>query len=879
MTDLMRKLYALLTFLFVLSSIGAYATHNRAGEISFVRLGPTTYKAIVITYTKSDSPADRCRIELNWGDGQIDTLNRINGQPISGCPKGGEIIAPFIKKNVYEGVHTYSGGGVFTLWVSDPNRNAGIINIQNSVNVPFYIETKLVISPFLGVNNSVVLLNPPIDNACVGKVFIHNPGAFDPDLQDSIAYELVACRGDNGQVIADYFVPAGVTLDPVTGDFVWNAPTVIGEFNFAILIKEYRNGQLIGFITRDMQVTVGNCNNDPPIVVARDTCVEANTTLSFSVTAFDPNPGDEVTLTSTGGPYMLTDSPAEFIEPSTPAPSVTGMFSWDVKCSHVKVQPYTVTFKAEDDRDPEKLANLVTIRIRVVAPAPDNLTATAIGNTIRLDWIPTVCSNAVGYKIYRRSGATGFIPDNCETGVPASLGYSLIATLEGSSVASYTDNNGGNGLIHGMEYCYIIHAFFADGAESYASNETCTELKKDIPVITHVSVIETSPTAGKDTVIWSKPTEMDSSLTGPFRYLVYRSPDKDGINFSLIDSLDGLNDTIYYDQTANLNTVGQHNSYRIDLYSLSPTRTKVGSTQSASSIFLDLDPSDNQLTLSWSFNVPWANKKYYIYKKDDAGVFFLLDSTTSTTYTDGELVNGKEYCYFVKGYGEYSATGFLKPLINNSQIACGRPEDKTAPCAPKLNVKPSCDLVQNYLTWNNPNLTCADDVMRYRIYYKTTDDTSQQFALLAEVEGSNDTAYTFIGNNSIAGCYVITALDTFNNESAQSNIVCVDNCPVYELPNVFTPNGDGLYDLFIPLPYKFVESIDIKIYNRWGNLVFQTTDPNINWDGRNQDTKKPCSDGVYYYTCQVNEIRLSGIQPRMLNGFVHLYNTKPPQAQ
>jgi len=45
--------------------------------------------------------------------------------------------------------------------MEDPNRNAGIINIPNSVNIPFFLETTLVINPFLGNNNSPELLNPP----------------------------------------------------------------------------------------------------------------------------------------------------------------------------------------------------------------------------------------------------------------------------------------------------------------------------------------------------------------------------------------------------------------------------------------------------------------------------------------------------------------------------------------------------------------------------------------------------------------------------------------------------------------------------------------------------------------------------------------------
>jgi len=130
--------------------------------------------------------------------------------------------------------------------------------------------------------------------------------------------------------------------------------------------------------------------------------------------------------------------------------------------------------------------------------------------------------------------------------------------------------------------------------------------------------------------------------------------------------------------------------------------------------------------------------------------------------------------------------------------------------------------------------------------------------------------FSYEGVPSVAGCYAVTAVDTFANESIIVNKICVDNCPNYELPNVFTPNGDNINDFFIPLPYKFVKDIEIKIYDRWGLLMFETTDADILWDGTNKQTKAMCSDGVYYYVCKVNEIRVEGIVPRTLKGFVQL---------
>lgn len=69
--------------------------------------------------------------------------------------------------------------------------------------------------------------------------------------------------------------------------------------------------------------------------------------------------------------------------------------------------------------------------------------------------------------------------------------------------------------------------------------------------------------------------------------------------------------------------------------------------------------------------------------------------------------------------------------------------------------------------------------------------------------------------------------------------------PVVVIGNVFTPNGDGCNDLFIPLSSGNAQSMSTIITNRWGNVVYETTDIEINWDGTSNDEILP--DGVYFW--------------------------------
>lgn len=65
-------------------------------------------------------------------------------------------------------------------------------------------------------------------------------------------------------------------------------------------------------------------------------------------------------------------------------------------------------------------------------------------------------------------------------------------------------------------------------------------------------------------------------------------------------------------------------------------------------------------------------------------------------------------------------------------------------------------------------------------------------------------------------------------------------------PNVFTPNGDMINETFrLVGQFGQVEQFELSIYNRWGNLLYSTSDILFEWDGRFEN--QPVSNGVYYY--------------------------------
>lgn len=890
------------------------ATHNRAGEITYTH-APTDeneyrYEVLITTYTKqSSTQADRDSLTINWGDNSSTVLARNNGPIVNGVPNG-EFIGNDIKVNTYSGFHSYPGPGTYLLWMQDLNRIDEIININfgNSIDVPFYIENTLkILDPqFYSFNSSPQLLQPPIDFGNVGAVFIHNPNAFDPD-GDSLHYELIVPKLSTLSEVPNYFYPDQVSpgpennmsLNPLTGEFIWDAPQEPGNYNIAILITEYRNGVCIGDLRRDMQIIVEETNNNPPeIVDLRDTCIIAGSALlDTMIVATDPDPGNLVSLSAIGSPFEVDNSPATFNITEDSIGYVQALFNWQTNCSHILNQPYTVVFKAEDSQPGlpghVTLADLETWQITVVPPAPENLVLSLINiNEVLLEWDSDYScidfEKFRGFSVWRRQGCDTTAINPCDIDNALS-GYTLLT--ENITDFQYIDDS----VLPGVSYSYRVVANFADIStggfllneiKSVPSNGVCVLLPSDVPVITHVSVQQTDENNGQIYVAWTKPNPeaLDTTFNlPPYVYKIYRSTSIGSSNFQVAfesapaNTFAEANDTTFIDGL--LNTVDESYTYQIAFYS---NNDSIGVSQPASSIYTSVIPAANSISLNWDFQVPWQNYTYNIYRSPDPfGTFDSIAFSLVPEYLDQDLINGQQYCYYIEAKGTYQTPNFPDPLVNLSQIICEVPIDTVPPCAPELMVTNDCNLelndwttdnYRNDLNWTSSFNVCGDiDVLAYHIYY--TPKSNIAAAIVDTVLGPGNTNYQHFLDNNIAGCYYVTAIDSFANESVSSNVICVENCYKYELPNAFTPNEDGSNDLLVPVDIRFVDRIDLQIFSRWGTKVFETNNPEINWDGTNLNGKA-LNDGVYFYTCDVFQITFNGEESIVdqLSGYIHLVN-------
>lgn len=139
---------------------------------------------------------------------------------------------------------------------------------------------------------------------------------------------------------------------------------------------------------------------------------------------------------------------------------------------------------------------------------------------------------------------------------------------------------------------------------------------------------------------------------------------------------------------------------------------------------------------------------------------------------------------------------------------------------------------------------------------------------------SSSTSTVILDSGNIYTTNIILADETYYVQTEDSGCRSVrvpvhafaDDCDTFYVPNVFTPNGDGLNDIFyFTVPDN--ECFHARIFNRWGRLMYEWNDAAKGWDGKNQSNGRPVSDGVYYYILYYCNYAM---RPLNVRGFLEL---------
>jgi gliding motility-associated-like protein len=183
-----------------------------------------------------------------------------------------------------------------------------------------------------------------------------------------------------------------------------------------------------------------------------------------------------------------------------------------------------------------------------------------------------------------------------------------------------------------------------------------------------------------------------------------------------------------------------------------------------------------------------------------------------------------------------------------------------------------------WVTVTNSNNCSATDTIRITTvplpsgFLKATDSVCSYETLIIRSLQNFNTYLWSTGetqNNitvSTPGQYSLKVTDANNCSATESITILPKECMygVY-LPTAFSPNGDGKNELFHPLIFGKIKKYHFAIYNRWGQTVFQTTEPNKAWDGKLAGVLQ--DPAIFIWTCTY---QLEGSAERSQKGTVML---------
>lgn len=152
--------------------------------------------------------------------------------------------------------------------------------------------------------------------------------------------------------------------------------------------------------------------------------------------------------------------------------------------------------------------------------------------------------------------------------------------------------------------------------------------------------------------------------------------------------------------------------------------------------------------------------------------------------------------------------------------------------------------------------------------------SQQEIKLCDDVQST----YTYLTNSSVAGQYDWSINGNFYTSTNNGNLTidwsgfgigqyqinvdvtsvagCTSLPVTYDVtllecdqttmfaPNAFTPDGTNVNEIWVPMGYNY-KSVEFMIFDRWGELIFESNDLNYGWDGNHKSI--PCKSGIYVY--------------------------------
>lgn len=372
--------------LFAFGTPNLQASHFAGGEITYDYISENTYQFTMKVYRDCDGISFPSSMDLGVAPNSslsftvtrtaivditpvcpgVSTTCASSSQPVNG-----------IEELTYIGSQSFPllpAGEFYTIANSDCCRNRAITTIRRGSE--WYISTTLDPSQH---NSSPKFLVSPTAYFCVNQPVNFPAGAFDPD-GDLLVYSLAPCLEKSTSTVSylsgfsgtnPLSSSTGFSIDPLSG-IISFTPDKIQVGILRVWVLEFRNGVKVGEISRDLQIQVGMCNNNPP-VVAPVTTVHApvGTPVSVAISATDLDASDIVSLE-----VISRLSGAAFSHTPSISPAI-GTLNWTPSAADLG-KVYNVIVIVRDDNCSLRGINYQSFNIVVGPPVSCNINVSGV---------------------------------------------------------------------------------------------------------------------------------------------------------------------------------------------------------------------------------------------------------------------------------------------------------------------------------------------------------------------------------------------------------------------------------------------------------------------------------------------------------------------
>jgi gliding motility-associated-like protein len=714
----------------------------------------------------------------------------------------------------------------------------GIKNVPNS-NLVGLTYTVTIPGGAAYEDNSPVFAFNEMVAICYNAPFVFDFSATDID-GDSLSYTL--CSGLTGGTQSDpqvgdppgppyaaipYITPysggqplgASVVIDPKTGIVSGVAPSQNGTYVAAVCVNEYRNGEYIGKTRKELHLNVANCSIGGALLDPSYITCDGLTFDFKNNAAIDPSYSYYWDF---GVTSIATDTSSQ------PKPSYT----------YPDTGTYQVQLKANNNKGCEDSAK-TQVRIYPGFNTDFSINASCIENPYLFKDLTTTKYGYVNtWKWFFGDNANGGLPDD---------------TTQNPSYI-YPDT--------GLKKVMLITT----------NSKGCTDTaQQDLDVVVGPDLSIAFP----DTLICSIDTLQLKSNSSTAGAVFNWGPTYNIINPNSSSPLIYPKKTTVYGITVSYKGCETKDSVLVNVIDKVDLQLP-GDTTICKTDSIELRPVTNALYFSWTpplglnksdveypVAVPLTNTNYVL--RASVGKCFANDNmqVNVVPYPTVSVSDDVSICYGTTTQlsatieGSYFAWSPSGSLVNaNTLTPVAGPQETTDYV---LNVtdtigcpKPKSDTVRVTVVpivkafAGNDTVVVRTQPLQLQASggtdYKWTPVTGLSDPFIANpvlnLTDQPDTVIYSVRVSTPEGC--------FNTDSIK--IIVFNSQPEVFIPSAFTPNGDGRNDVFRPVVAGMKQFRFMRIYNRWGQLLFNSGSPGVGWDGTFKGQKQP--SGAYVYVIQ-----------------------------